>query len=127
MSELEKIILTKERELSELKHRAYLLRMEAKEKVEKDIRDSYKLNADHIKLLKNMEFVHFPDGGDMVCIGVDGKRPFGYSSISDSLKLVLGWRWYEDEEKEIYEKYNVLMKQLPLAINEILKNYPEKP
>lgn len=85
---------------------------------------NFRLKKDHIKLLKRMEFVYFGKG-DLVSIGVEGKRPFGNSSVYRDMAQILGWKFDEEEDltQRQCDRLERLMKELPLALNRILKKY----
>ena len=89
----------------------------------KNLKNNFCLTLDHIKLLQEMEFVAFPNGGDIVCLGVEGKRPFGNSRIGKDIARILGWELNEDGnlsplQQKIADK---LFSELPLAINQIIR------
>tara|TARA_R110000868_G_C10972986_1_gene771103 strand:+ start:7287 stop:7697 length:411 start_codon:yes stop_codon:yes gene_type:complete len=99
----------------------------SKEKaIETKVKEDFAKNGvseDCIKLLKEMEFRGLWCG-DTVSIGVDGKRPFGNSSATQDVGEILGWEGIEEyglsgqQEKKAWE----LMRQLPMAVNQIIKN-----
>lgn len=78
---------------------------------------------DHKKLIKELNFVEYKNGGDYVYIGVDGKRPFGNSDIMQDVAEILKWKLPNDDlsEKQ-YEKAKQLLKELPYALNNLIKN-----
>lgn len=77
---------------------------------------------EHKKLIKELEFVSYKDGGDYVFIGVDGKRPFGNSDILRDVAEILKWKLPNDDlSDKQYEKAQQLLKELPYALNNILK------
>ena len=89
----------------------------AKSKISKEIWDSWLL-----KLLKRMEF----EGifyNDIVSIGVDGKRPFGNSYINRDFVEILGWDWQDGKiSDEQYHLINQLWEELPIFLNNIIRN-----
>ena len=86
------------------------------------LRKNFRLKPDHIKLLKRMEFETL-DWGDLACIGVNGKRPFGNSYVGRDIANILGWKLDEDEEltDAQQKKDDRLMEELPLALNLLIE------
>ena len=86
------------------------------------LRKNFRLKPDHIKLLKRMEFETL-DWGDLACIGVNGKRPFGNSYVGRDIANILGWKLDEDEEltDAQQKKADRLMEELPLALNLLIE------
>ena len=86
------------------------------------IKENFTLKPEHIKLLQRMEF----EGifyGDLVSIGVGGKRPFGNSNTYGDIAEILGWEKPNDDlgnEQQIEAER--LMHELPLAVNEIISS-----
>lgn len=71
-------------------------------------------------LLKNMQF----EGiwyGDLVSIGVEGKRPFGSSSGDYDIPRILSWNEDEMSEKKIQSLINALLDDLPNFLNDLIK------
>ena len=69
-------------------------------------------------------FSHDTDAltGDLVSIGVEGKRPFGNSSVYWDMARILGWKMEDDDPSEKQcERLERLMKELPLAVNSIIR------
>lgn len=95
---------------------------------------NFKLSADHVKLLKQMSFLFYKEGGDYVLIGVEGKRPFGNSSITDDVCEILGWKYPDEDEMSSSEydrrvevvdrKAGKIIEELPMALNAIMKKLP---
>ena len=110
-----------ERQLQEVS--CEIRRMEERKKREGQERlvRNFRLKQDHIKLLKRMEFRYFGTG-DLVSIGVEGKRPFGNSSVYWDMARILGWKMEDDDPSEKQcERLERLMKELPLAVNSIIR------
>jgi hypothetical protein len=84
---------------------------------------NFKLSNDHIKLLKNMEFEYYPDGGHYVFIGVEGKRPFGNSNIFGDVADILGLSYEYDLSEEQETFINNIIEELPIAINHIFEKF----
>lgn len=63
------------------------------------------------------------DWGDLACIGVNGKRPFGNSYVGRDIANILGWKLDEDEEltDAQQKKADRLMEELPLALNLLIE------
>jgi hypothetical protein len=77
---------------------------------------------DYIKLLKRMEFVRYKEGNDHVYIGVDGKRPFGNSSIELDVADILGWKLPNDDlSYEQYDECKKYLNKLPDFLNFLIK------
>lgn len=78
---------------------------------------------DYIKLLKRLEFKIYENGGDYVYIGVDGKRPFGDSSIARGIAEILEWKLPNDdlsyEQQKNCEEY---LQKLPSFLNFLIKS-----
>lgn len=80
-------------------------------------------NEDHIKLLKQMYFEEFKNGGDLVFIGCEGKRPFGSRNIYMDVAEILEWKLPNDDLSDGQRKQaDQLLKELPFVINNIFKN-----
>ena len=93
---------------------------EAKSKIDKELWNIWLL-----KLLKEMEF----EGifyGDLVSIGVEGKRPFGNSDSSGDIARILGWECEDDLEDDLSDNQYCLIqaiwKDLPDFINNLIKS-----
>src|SRR4051794_23099129 len=56
-----------------------------------ELERTLKVTDEHRKLLAAMEFERYKEGGDYVFIGVNGKRPFGNSSIFTDIARILSW------------------------------------
>jgi len=114
-------------EIRELQGERQVIDIVLEERQEEDVIKNFKLSKDHIKLLKEMEF-ELMQQGDLVFIGVDGKRPFGNSDYYyDAATRILGWKI----DKKIdsltnaqYKKLDKLFKELPLALNLIISKLP---
>jgi hypothetical protein len=106
-----------------LEHQLWEIKDNKKNERERFIRDNYKLKDEHKKLLKRMEFKGIWYG-DIVSIGADGKRPFGNSDMFDDVARILEWKlpndYMSDEQREQAE---ILIDELPYALNEILTNF----
>lgn len=77
---------------------------------------------DHRKLMREMEFRLFDDGGGCVLIGVEGKRPFGESYVYSSVGRILGWvKEGEDMSDEQVSRAIQIIRELPYAINKVLR------
>ena len=97
------------------------LKRKKQEKMSQDIKHKFKLSSEHIKLLKHMEFVFYENGGDAVIIGVDGKRPFGNSNVHKDIAKILEWVLPNDDlSNKQYDKAERLLRELPLALNQII-------
>lgn len=92
------------------------LASEARNEIHKDIWDRWL-----ILLLKRMEFkgIFY---GDIVSIGVEGKRPFGNSNWNRDIAETLGWE-YEDG---LSDKQSLLVSALWEDIPEFINNLIEK-
>lgn len=89
---------------------------EAKSKIDKELWNIWLL-----KLLKEMEF----EGifyGDLVSIGVEGKRPFGNSDSSGDIARILGWECEDDLSDNQYCLIQAIWKDLPDFINNLIKS-----
>lgn len=130
---IEKHLAALRRERDTLEERIYkgekMLRNQKEEEekaIETKVKEDFVKNGvseDCIKLLKEMEFRGLWRG-DAVSIGVDGKRPFGNSFPEKDVAEILGWKETEEDGllEQQGEKAWELMKQLPIAINQIIKN-----
>jgi len=77
---------------------------------------------DYIKLLKRMQFERYKEGNDHVYIGVDGKRPFGNSSIELDIAEILGWKLPNDDlSYEQYDECKKYLNKLPDFLNFLIK------
>ena len=77
---------------------------------------------EHKKLLKNMEFKGMWHG-DSVSIGAEGKRPFGNSNMHGDIASILGWELPNDDLSDAQkERADVLLEELPFALNSILSS-----
>jgi len=107
--------------VSGLQQKLSKIKQDEKDNYLGDIKKNFMLKSSHIKLLKRMEF----EGifyGDLVSIGVDGKRPFGNSHTYGDIAEILGWKKPNDDlsdEQQIEAER--LMHELPLAVNEVIK------
>lgn len=90
--------------------------LEAKNEIDKDL-----WNRWLILLLKRMEFkgIFY---GDVVSIGVSGKRPFGNSAHSRDIAETLGWE-YEDG---LSDKQDLLVSALWEDLPDFINNLIEK-
>lgn len=79
----------------ELKRKKEAILWAIEQQKEKKLKEEFKLTVEHIKLLQNMEFKGLWCG-DIVSIGVDGKRPFGNSSIYTDIASILEWKLPND-------------------------------
>lgn len=109
-----------EDQLFKLKNELRQVKEDEKELEQKQLIENFILNKDHIKLLKQMKFLGM-FLGDTVCIGVDGKRPFGNSYIPRDIANILNWKLpNSDLSDEQLKQANKLFKELPLALNRII-------
>ncbi len=77
---------------------------------------------DYIKLLKRMEFKKYESGGDYVYMGVEGKRPFGNSSIEHDIAKILGWKLPNDDlSHEQHDECKKYLNKLPDFLNFLIK------
>jgi hypothetical protein len=94
------------------------------ENYDEKMRKTFVPNSDHFKLLSEMEFKNFPRGGDIVWLGVDGKRPFGNSNYYSDAARILGIKKF-DKDGDLFEKDKLkihkLFDELPFAIEYIIK------
>lgn len=108
--------------INDLEHQLWQIQYDQKNNRARFIRDNYKLKPEHKKLLKEMEFSGIWYG-DIVSIGADGKRPFGNSDMFDDVARILEWKlpneYMSDEQREQAE---ILIDELPYALNEIIKD-----
>ena len=75
---------------------------------------------EHKKLLANMYFQGMWNG-DLVSIGVDGKRPFGDSDMYGCVAKILKWELpNEDLSDEQRKRADRLLDELPYVLNKIL-------
>jgi len=108
--------------VSGLKQKLSKIKQDERDNYLGDIKKNFILKPSHIKLLKRMEF----EGifyGDLVSIGVGGKRPFGNSNTYGDIAEILGWEKPNDDlgnEQQIEAER--LMHELPLAVNEIISS-----
>ncbi len=87
-----------------------------------ELKRTLTVTDEHRKLLAAMEFEHYKDGGDYVFMGVNGKRPFGNSSIYSDIAQTLSWKLPNDDlSDEQYERAKQLIVELPIALNKILR------
>ena len=110
------------RELSNLENKLYELKRDEIDKYLKDIRENFVLKTEHIKLLQRMQFegIFF---GDIVSIGVQGKRPFGNSNTYKDIAEILEWQLPNDNlSDEQQKKAERLMNELPIAINTLFRD-----
>ena len=83
-----------------------------------DVAANFNLSSDHLKLIAKMRF----DGmwyGDIVSIGVSGKRPFGTSScLISEVAEICGWEYDIDYDPsaELQQRVSRILDELPLAI-----------
>ena len=78
---------------------------------------------DYIKLLKRVEFKSYEDGGDYVYIGIDGKRPFGNSSINRDISEILNWKLPNDDlSYEQQKNCKEYLQKLPSFLNFLIKS-----
>lgn len=78
---------------------------------------------EHVKLLQHMHFegIWF---GDVVSIGVDGKRPFGNSNYRKDVARILEWELPNDDLSNEQEKHaEQLMEELPYALNILIGRF----
>ena len=87
-----------------------------------DLEKNLVVTEEHRELLRNMYFKTYREGGDYVFIGVDGKRPFGDSSLYRCIAEILKWELPNDYlSNEQQERAERLIDELPFALNQILK------
>lgn len=78
---------------------------------------------EYIKLLKRMQFKRYKEGGDYVYIGVDGKRPFGNSSINRDISEIFDWELPNDDlSYKQYEECEKYLNKLPDFLNFLIKS-----
>lgn len=78
---------------------------------------------DYIKLLKELQFKKYKDGGDYVYMGVDGKRPFGNSSIYRNISEILDWELPNDDlSYGQYDECKKYLNKLPDFLNFLIKS-----
>lgn len=117
-----------EGEIKALNDRLYRVRQE-RNKIQDEItrRERVRLSGlpvteGHRKLMREMEFRLFDDGGGCVLIGVEGKRPFGESYVYRSVGRILGWvKEGEDMSDEQISRAIQIIRELPYAINKVLR------
>ncbi len=77
---------------------------------------------DYIKLLKRMQFERYKEGGDYVYMGVDGKRPFGNSSINRDISEILEWKLPNDDlSYKQHDECRKYLNKLPDFLNFLIK------
>jgi len=92
------------------------LERKAEERRLKKVRDSFTLKPEHVLLLQKMEFQHIY-AGDVVFIGVEGKRPFGNSDVRKDVARICKLDVDIDAEK-----IESLIEELPIAANYVFRN-----
>ena len=103
---------------------ANLIRRELAARHREDVAANYRLSNDHLKLISAMQFEGMWHG-DVVSIGVDGKRPFGSSNdLTSNVAEILGW--YDDDDDyepsdEVCDRVARILDELPLAVNEVMR------
>lgn len=120
---------------SEAEH-DFFLRHVNKFKEKKKERDFLKLNKefkltkDHLLLLSNMYFKNYEDGGHYVWLGVEGKRPFGNSNVDKDIAEILDLKSKDSEFGDYLgddnDRVDILLEELPIAINYIMKRILKK-
>lgn len=93
------------------------LERKAEERRLKKVRDSFALKPEHVLLLQKMEFQRIY-AGDVVFIGVEGRRPFGNSDVRKDVARICKLDVDTDSEK-----IESLIEELPIAANYIFANY----
>ncbi len=84
-----------------------------------EIKNKY---PDYIKLLKRLQFKLYEKGSDYVYMGVDGKRPFGNSSINRDIAEILDWELPNDDLSfKQHEKCKDYLNKLPDFLNFLIK------
>lgn len=82
--------------------------------------EPFKVYPYHIKLLREMEFEYL-NLGDLVSIGVDGKRPFGNSDWRMDMAEILGWPLTDGELTDGQRATaDQIMLELAQAVNTII-------
>jgi hypothetical protein len=85
-----------------------------------------RLTKEHRKLLRNMIWDQDVFRGDWVSIYVQGKRPFGDSSIAWQIARMLGWELPKDEDEdmpaETTERVWEIFDELRFAIHDALRS-----
>lgn len=104
--------------LDHFKFQEQLRQQQFRKERQDHLRKTVAILPEHLALLKAMEFERYDDGGDLVFIGVDGKRPFGNSDIYGDVAEIL--RWDDDEPFDQVEAANQLFDELPVVLNSIL-------
>ena len=101
-----------------------------KERKRRKIEKEFKLQKEHLLLLSRMNFKNFENGGDLVCLGVEGKRPFGNSNIDRDISEILDLKNKENEYGDYLgddsERVYKLIEELPIAINYIMDRVLKK-
>jgi hypothetical protein len=124
ISQLQTEVNRKRKELEGLEWSLREARDKAIKDRDREIWQGFELSADHVELLKAAEFKYFESGGDYVLIGIEGKRPFGNSDVYRDVARVLGWKLPNDDlSDEQAELAGKLLRELPLALNEIISDY----
>ena len=92
------------------------LERKAEERRLRKMKDEFVLKNEHILLLQKMEFQHIY-AGDVVFIGVEGKRPFGNSDVRKDVARICKLDVDIDAEK-----IESLIEELPIAANYVFRN-----
>jgi hypothetical protein len=101
-----------------------------KERKNRNLEKEFKLQKEHLLLLSRMNFQNFENGGGLVCLGVEGKRPFGNSNIDKDISEILDLKNKENEYGDYLgydsERVHKLLEELPIAINYIMDRVLKK-
>lgn len=92
----------------------------ARVKIDNNIWDEWLL-----KLAKRMVFKDISHG-DLVSIGVCGKRPFGNSSINEDIAEILGWDYEDELSEEQYLLIEKIWEDLPVFLNKLISTFDNK-
>ena len=76
---------------------------------------------DFIKLLKHMNFENISRWGDLVSIGVDGKRPFWNSNVLSDIRSIL-WKDANWEEEFTDVDYEVIFNWISNVLNDCIQS-----
>lgn len=92
----------------------------ARAKIDNNVWDEWLL-----KLAKRMIFEGIFHG-DLVSIGVCGKRPFGNSSINEDIAEILGWDYEDELSEEQYLLIEKIWEDLPVFLNKLISTFNNK-
>ena len=87
------------------------------------VKSEFRLSADHLKLLKRMEFT-LSEGDCAHSVSADGNRPFGNGDWVEDIVEILGWTPVYDRSGDLddgtYDRARRIMAELPFALNALI-------